>query len=110
MARSRGAIRDMSCAALRVIPNSGSQRARFIMLGTPSERNYQGMTMEKPTQQPREPQKVKCEVCRKEIPRSDAQSAEAAEYVVYFCGFDCFHQWKTNRQTPQSRDPDRGPV
>jgi hypothetical protein len=66
------------------------------------------MSMEKPTQQPREPQKVKCGVCRKEIPRSEAQSAEAAEYVVYFCGVDCFQQWKTNRQNPQSGNPDRG--
>ncbi|MEJ2643745.1 MAG: DUF3330 domain-containing protein [Gammaproteobacteria bacterium] len=46
------------------------------------------------------PVKVRCETCLKEIPRSEATSAEAEDYVVYFCGIDCFQQWR------ESNDPD----
>ena len=51
--------------------------------------------MEKPTRET-EPQKVKCEVCLKEIPRSEARCAEAVDYVAYFCGLDCYQQWQAN--------------
>jgi hypothetical protein len=29
-----------------------------------------------------------------EIPVSEAKSEEATEYVVYFCGLDCYEKWK----------------
>ncbi len=38
--------------------------------------------------------KIKCEVCLKEIPRSEATVDEASDYVMYFCGLDCFDKWK----------------
>ena len=37
---------------------------------------------------------VPCEVCMKEIPRSEAKVEEAADYVAYFCGLDCFDKWR----------------
>lgn len=37
---------------------------------------------------------VSCEVCLKEVPRSEATVPEAVDYVVYFCGIDCYRQWK----------------
>ena len=40
------------------------------------------------------PETVRCEIGLKEIPRSEATSAEAEDYVVYFCGIDCFQQWR----------------
>jgi hypothetical protein len=43
---------------------------------------------------------VTCEVCLKEIPKSEATVAEAADYFVYFCGPDCYHKW-TNRRSPE---------
>ncbi len=42
--------------------------------------------------------KVRCEVCLKDIPVSEAQSAEAQDYVAYFCGLDCYDQWKAQNQ------------
>ena len=36
---------------------------------------------------------VKCEVCLTEIPQSEAQCAEAKDYVLYFCGLDCYREW-----------------
>lgn len=37
---------------------------------------------------------VSCEVCMEEIPVSEAKSEEATDYVVYFCGLDCYAAWK----------------
>ena len=36
---------------------------------------------------------VSCEVCLKEVPKSEAQSAEARDYVAYFCGLECYEEW-----------------
>jgi hypothetical protein len=38
---------------------------------------------------------VACEVCMKEIPESEATVAEATDYVLHFCGLDCYAKWKT---------------
>lgn len=37
---------------------------------------------------------VPCEVCLKEIPRSEAKVDEASDYVAYFCGLDCYDKWR----------------
>lgn len=37
--------------------------------------------------------KVQCEICLKEIPASEAHCAEAEDYVLYFCGLDCYREW-----------------
>ncbi len=37
---------------------------------------------------------VDCEICLKEVPASEAQNEEAADYVVYFCGLECYAKWK----------------
>jgi hypothetical protein len=37
---------------------------------------------------------VECEVCLKEIPHSEAGVVEANDYVMYFCGLDCYRQWR----------------
>jgi len=36
---------------------------------------------------------VKCEVCLKEIPRFEVKSPEAQDYLIYFCGLDCYDRW-----------------
>ena len=43
---------------------------------------------------PIELEKVSCEICRKEVPLSEATVPEAEEYVAHFCGLDCYTQWK----------------
>ena len=37
---------------------------------------------------------VACDVCLKEVPKSEAMSPEATEYVMHFCGLECYEQWK----------------
>ncbi len=39
-------------------------------------------------------ERVPCEVCMKEIPRSEAKVEEASDYVAYFCGLECFDKWR----------------
>lgn len=36
---------------------------------------------------------VSCEVCLKEIPISEAKSAEGSDYVYHFCGQGCYSEW-----------------
>lgn len=43
---------------------------------------------------------IACEVCMKELPKSEALVAEATDYVVYFCGLDCYERWKSQRSKP----------
>lgn len=40
-----------------------------------------------------ESDQVSCEICVKEIPRSEAKSEEATEYVAHFCGLECYQKW-----------------
>ena len=43
---------------------------------------------------PSEVEKVPCDVCRKEVPLSEAKISEAADYVAHFCGLECYAKWK----------------
>lgn len=48
---------------------------------------------------PAEDEKVACEVCLKEIQRSEATSTEVTDYVAHFCGLECYDKWKDKRKT-----------
>lgn len=41
--------------------------------------------------------RVPCNVCQHEVPTSEALLAEAVDYVVYFCGLDCYERWRKQR-------------
>ena len=43
-------------------------------------------------------EKVPCEICLKEVPRSETESKEVSDYVVYFCGLDCYEKWHKEKQ------------
>jgi hypothetical protein len=43
---------------------------------------------------------VACEVCLKEIPHSVSHSHEGPDYVLYFCGDDCFVKWQQGESLP----------
>lgn len=38
---------------------------------------------------------VECEICLKEIPASEAKNEEASDYVLHFCGLECFDKWRS---------------
>ncbi len=52
-------------------------------------------------------EQVACEICLKEVPRSEAVVSEAADYVAYFCGLDCYGKWKD--QGDKTGDEDSRP-
>jgi hypothetical protein len=47
---------------------------------------------------------VKCEVCLKEVPKSEAQNAEARDYVAYFCGLECYEKWAAERRKEKTQE------
>lgn len=36
---------------------------------------------------------VECTTCMKEIPTSEAKNVEATDYVMHFCGLECYDKW-----------------
>lgn len=47
---------------------------------------------------------VTCEQCLREIPKSEARSAEARDYVVYFCGLECYELWEEEEMAVRTRE------
>ena len=45
---------------------------------------------------------IQCEVCLKEVPASDAESSETADYVAHFCGLECYEQWHKKKDELES--------
>lgn len=58
--------------------------------------------MPEPTR-PTDAPKVSCAVCLKEVPKSEAKSGEAQDYVLHFCGIECFERWKRDQDEPPPR-------
>ena len=50
---------------------------------------------------PIEPETVSCEVCFKEIPISEAKSVKATDYIMYYCGLDCYDKWSKQEEKPE---------
>jgi hypothetical protein len=44
--------------------------------------------------EPRVPERVSCEVCRRELPAEQALHQEAEDYALWFCGHDCYAKWR----------------
>jgi hypothetical protein len=38
--------------------------------------------------------RVSCTTCEHEVAVSEAVVPEAADYVMYFCGLDCYERWR----------------
>jgi hypothetical protein len=51
--------------------------------------------------QPAQANLVSCELCLKEVPISEAKIAEAADYFTYFCGLECYEQWRHRGEQKQ---------
>jgi len=37
---------------------------------------------------------ISCEICKKEVPLNEAVNPETADYIVHFCGLECYEEWK----------------
>ena len=40
---------------------------------------------------------ITCEVCLKEAPHSEMHNAEVDDYVLSFCGLECYEKWQTEK-------------
>lgn len=47
---------------------------------------------------------VPCDICRKEVPLSEAQVPEAADYVAHFCGLECYAEWQKDSEKSAKQD------
>lgn len=47
---------------------------------------------------------VKCEICLKEVPKSEAKISEAQDYVMHFCGLDCYDKWQKKCESDAKED------
>ncbi len=47
---------------------------------------------------PSDPDRLACKVCFKEIPLSVAVNEEATDYVLHFCGLECYAKWRKQEQ------------
>lgn len=50
-----------------------------------------------------EVEQVACAVCLKEVPVTEATVPEALDYVVHFCGLECYELWKKQDRTAKQR-------
>lgn len=48
---------------------------------------------------PSDPEMVECAICSAEIPVSEAMNEEATDYVLHFCGLDCYAKWKEQEKS-----------
>ena len=48
-----------------------------------------------------------CTTCHKEVPGSEKSVPEAQDYLVHFCGLDCFNQWwlRSHPRKPEASPP-----
>lgn len=60
-------------------------------------------TLDKPVDVPQ----VACEVCLREVPVTEAIVAEAVDYVVNFCGLECYGIWKRRAEAAEPPDEKR---
>lgn len=47
---------------------------------------------------------VKCEICCRELARSEAQSVEAQTYVAHVCGPECYDEWEQEEMKERTRE------
>ena len=48
------------------------------------------------------PRWVNCALCRRELPADQALTPEAGDYTLWFCGAECYAQWR--REQGSDRD------
>lgn len=50
------------------------------------------------------PPGTRCSVCGEDIVPAEARSVELQDYMLYFCGLDCFQKWRDEQQRGESED------
>jgi len=53
---------------------------------------------------------VQCEVCLKNVPSSEAHLVEAEDYVIHFCGLECFEEWREKARQEEETGEQPGSI
>ena len=48
-----------------------------------------------------DPVHVACGVCLREVPYTEAQHDEGSDYVLHFCGLECYKIWRKQHKEDQ---------
>lgn len=56
-----------------------------------------------PRPRPESPPQVSCEACMKQIPSENSYRSETEDYVLWFCGLDCYTTWKDEAPVDESQ-------
>jgi hypothetical protein len=51
------------------------------------------------TPEPRAPEKVSCALCRRQVPAEEALQQEGEDYLLWFCGLECYNSWKRDKDS-----------
>ncbi len=46
---------------------------------------------------------IPCQVCLSEVAKDEASVAEARDYIVFFCGLDCYERWRRGEAAQRER-------
>ncbi len=49
-------------------------------------------------------EKISCHICKKEIPKAAALTAEGQDYVLNFCDISCLDYWKKENKEDKDKD------
>ncbi len=53
---------------------------------------------------PEEPEHIACEICLKQVPIDEASSFEGTDYVIHFCGLECYEKWQQGQRPEPKSD------
>ena len=54
----------------------------------------------------KEQEKISCHICKKEIPKAAALTAEGKEYVLNICDISCLDYWNNKKKENKAKDTD----
>jgi len=43
---------------------------------------------------------ISCEICLKEVSAIESKLSEVDDYVLHFCGIECYDQWHNSSENP----------
>ncbi len=47
---------------------------------------------------------VECEVCLRNVRKSQAKRADVYDLVFYFCGSDCYEEWEAEQRVERTQE------
>jgi len=50
---------------------------------------------------------MSCDLCMQEIPRSEAKCGEVHDYVMHFCGLDCYEKWRNQVDQKEQKEQEK---